>query len=265
MIDNNGMFISASVLKQSFNTRQTCEINPYVLYFIQKATREKKENNGHDGADVKINKHMSNGERFHEKKYRLLRTGIWKNKRDYASFQLLKMKNASKEVMIEPTLFSEDLGLIGEPDVIFFSKDSASILELKNKRSYEMSPLDIIQVEAYIMLFGNQDSKIIRNGYKDPRSIKKYYRKDVKGSIMYNDGTIMRVPLENKDKIESNVSEISENLKICKSISDLPEPTRCNINCVNFYHCEKKGKLYENTPASPGRFEIESPPYLTRA
>lgn len=208
---------------------------------------------------------MSNGERFHEKKYKLLRDGIWKNKKDYVSFQLFKMKNASKEIMIEPTLFSEDLGLIGEPDVIFFSKDSASILELKNKRFYEMSPLDIIQVEAYIMLFRNQDSKIIRNGYKDPRSIKKYYREDVKGSIMYNDGTIMRVPLKNKDKIESNLLEISENLKKCNSISDLPEPTKCNINCVNFNHCDKKGKFYENIFASPGRTEIESPFYSARA
>lgn len=265
MIDNNGINISVSVLKQSFNTRQTCEINPYVLYFIQKAIREKKENNGYVGADAKINKHMSNGKRFHEKNYKLLRNGFWKDKRDYASFQLFKMKNESKEIMIEPTLFSEELGLIGEPDVIFFSKDSASILELKNRRSYEMSLLDNIQVEAYVMLFGDQGSKIIRNGYKDTRSIKKYYKEDIRGSILYNDGAIMRVPLQNNDKIESKISEISKNLKRYKSISDLPKPTRCSTNCVNFYHCEKKGKFYENTFADSGRAEIESLVYSRRA
>ncbi|MBU3957910.1 MAG: hypothetical protein KKB25_02460, partial [Nanoarchaeota archaeon] len=115
MKDNGQILVSASVLKEAFRKKQNCEISPLVLYFIQKKIREHKENNMQPYADVKINS-MSNGKGFHEESYSILRNGFANSgKKDAIAFRLLKMRKRSREVLIEPTIFSEKSRMIGEP------------------------------------------------------------------------------------------------------------------------------------------------------
>ncbi len=262
MIDNR-IFVSSSVIKESF--RQTCEISPLVLYFIQKKIREDAVNRKQLQSDVKINKHISNGERFHEKYFSLLRNGLEKDKRDMVSFRMLELTNGSREIIIEPTIFSEELGMVGEPDVIVFSKNSEKVLELKNKSFYEGSELDKIQVQTYMTILENKDAKIIRDIHTAPSDVKKNHKK-VKGFVLYRDGKLMPVSLKDKELIKSKTSEILEDIGNYNSIFDLPKPTNCDAYCINAMHCIKRnGVRHENIFASPGGFEIESPLYGARA
>lgn len=255
---NYDNFVSVSVLKESI--KQTCEISPLVLHFLQK---ERKEREKHFYADVKINR--TNHQRFHQKCFNLLEKDFKADTKHMASYNLLKLKNRSSEILVEPTIFTEKFGLIGEPDIIFLPRKSADIVEIKDRNYLERSALDMIQAEAYMFITGCHDSKIIKKGNKWPKNIKKYHRENVSGHILYRGGKIITLPLLNEGIIELKASETLEAIKNYNSISDLPEPTKCDINCVNFYHCEKKGEIYENTLASPGRVEVKSPVYRARA
>ncbi|MFZ3077245.1 MAG: PD-(D/E)XK nuclease family protein [Candidatus Aenigmatarchaeota archaeon] len=208
---------------------------------------------------MKIN--PKRGESFHQEHYKLLDT---KSKKDKAALRLSEFKKGSREAIIEPTLYSPELRIIGQPDIIFFHKDSAKIIELKSKRFEKASPLDEIQVQAYMLMLNHEDTKILRNN--NPSSCVKKNHKKVHGFVLYRDGKINPVFLNDGELIKTKASKLLEDLIIYKSIDDLPEPSSCNEYCINFRHCTKRkgGYNYENTFAGSGRFEIERPAYHAR-
>ncbi len=125
MADNDGILISTSVLKESFKEEESCEICPHVLYFIQKWKREKEPGKALIG-DIKINVGKSNKNIFHKECFRILEDKRNKNGNhkhalnDEVSSKLYAFKKGSKKILVEPTIFSKDLGVVGEPDAVLF-------------------------------------------------------------------------------------------------------------------------------------------------
>ncbi len=251
-------FVSVSVIKESF--KKTCEVSDIVLHLLQKERKKREE---YFYADVKINR--PNTQKFHRKCFIMLEKDFRADPKHITSYNLLKFKDKSNGILIEPTIFTKEFGLIGEPDIFFEQLNSADIVEIKDRDYKERSAFDVIQAKTYMFIIGCQDSKIIKRGNNFPKSIRKQHRENVSGHILYRGGKIISVPPIDRGIIELKASEILETIKRYNSISDLPEPTRCDSGCVNFYHCEKKGNVYENTFASPGRAEIKSLAYLARA
>lgn len=236
MENNNGTFISASVIKEGF--RQTCDISPFALHFIQKQIRERKTNNKY--SDVKINTHKSGGERFHEKQFKFLRGELDDRNVSAVTSRLLDLKNESDVVLIEPTLFSDDLHIIGQPDVLLFSENSATVVELKNKKLYEKSVFDRIQIATYMLIFKDYSSKIVENGNMEPISIEERYKKNPLGILLYKDGKAIPSSQRDEDVIKMKATDLLEKIGTYSSIQELALPQRCDTDCVNFNYCSRK-------------------------
>jgi hypothetical protein len=276
MSDNNGTLISVSVLKKSFE--KGCEIGPHTLYFIQKWKREKEPSSKLIG-DIKINIGKSSKNIFHRECFNILE-GKRNKKRNHkpalsseASYalndrvasELFRFKKDSKKILVEPTIFSKKLGVVGEPDAVSFSGEFTDILEFKDRAAYGSSKIDELQVEAYMAIFGNEDSNIIEDGL-GPSMINEKYKTKVRGFLIYKNGKIMQVQLKNEDLISLRASELLEEIRNYNSIYDLPLPRKCVPDCINALYCKRRsGVLYENTAASPGRSKGKSRAYRARA
>ncbi|MBU3958064.1 MAG: hypothetical protein KKB25_03235 [Nanoarchaeota archaeon] len=184
---------------------------------------------------------------------------------DKVSSELHEFKKRSGKILIEPAIFSKDLGLVGEPDAVLFSGEFTDILEFKDRAAYESLKIDELQVEAYMTIFGKEDSRIIEDGSGTKR-IDDEYKTDIRGFLIYNNGKITRVQLKNEELISLRASELLEEIRNYKSIYDLPLPERCVPECVNASYCKRRnGILYENIAASSGGAKRKSPAYFARA
>ena len=270
MTDNNGTLISTSVLKNSFEEDKSCEIGPLALHFIQKLKREKEPGNALIG-DMKINVGKSNKNIFHKECFKVLEDKRNKNgDRNHAlnykvSSELYMFKKGSRKILVEPTIFSRDLGVVGEPDAVLFSREFTDILEFKDRTTYERSKIDELQVETYMTIFGKEDSSII-GGDLRPMIIDEEYKTGIRGFLIYNNGKVMQVQLKNEKLIRLRASELLEEIRNYNSINDLPLPRRCVPECVNASYCKRRSEvLYENTAASSRRTKGKSRAYRARA
>ncbi len=270
MADNNGTLISTSVLKNSFEEDKSCEIGPLALHFIQKLKREKEPGNALIG-DIKINVGKSNKNIFHKECFKILedkrnKNGNHNHALNYkVSSELYMFKKGSRKILIEPTIFSRTLGMVGEPDAVLFSKESTNILEFKDRTTYERSKIDGLQVETYMTIFGKDDSRIIGD-CSEPKRIDNEYKTDIRGFLIYNNGKVMQVQLKNEELIHLRASELLEEIRNYNSINDLPLPRSCVPECVNALYCKRRSEvLYENTPASSRGPKGKSRAYRARA
>ncbi len=270
MKDNAAPLISTSVLKQSFMpAEESCAISPHALYFIQKHLREKGAGNELTG-DIKINAKVSNKDGFHKSCFDILENnGKEKNYRcrlnGGVTAQLRGFKDCSREFSIEPAIFSKKFGVVGEPDVIFLSKERADILELKRKTSNAASIIDGLQVEIYMAIFEMEDSSIICNGSK-PACIGDEYKPNISGHVLYSDGKLIKIQTKNKTLIHLKASSLQKEIQRYKSIYNLPLPEKCFPDCINARYCQKRNSVfYENNAPSSGRAKGKSRAYRARA
>lgn len=255
-------FVSASVITECLDTGKYCDFKPVVTHMRHRELNEAKRLKKFSRFRAPdSNRSPDPKEMFHIKYLSLLKNGLESVKdSDAVASVLFKEKSQNKRFEITPTIRSEEFHIIGAPDIIFYSENCMHIVELKDRKHLTFYKTDKMQVETYMTIEkSNRDSdlKIHEMGLEG---------KEIRGSLLYNNGSLVPVILENEALIKSTALKTLSNIRRFKSVFDLPEPKKCNPDCENLTYCSRrKGMNYESIITSPGRIEVQSPFYSQRA